>query len=89
MHKPSERCRPPHLHRDTLRNKLFLTPAVHSVHTSEELYAMLMRANGRLAKLPTASWSDKVRGKPLQKAREHGLYLGVSGDYAWLDTLGS
>jgi len=47
MFKPSERCRPPHLHRDTLRNKLFQTPATHSVGGMDELVAMMTRANDR------------------------------------------
>ena len=33
-----------------------------------------------------AAWPERVRGKPLDKARAHGLFLGLN-DYAWLDML--
>ena len=87
MHKPSERCRPPHVHKDTLRNKLFTTACVHHARSADELYAMLMRVNEQLRVQPTSSWPDRVRGKPLQKARQHGLFFGLS-DFGWLDMLG-
>ena len=49
---------------------------------------MLLRVNESLASKPAKVWPDKVRGKPLQKAKEHGLYLGLN-DYAWVDLLGA
>ena len=58
MHKPSERCRPPHLHRDPLRNKLYLTQAVHKATTPTELYAMIARVNTALAKRPASQWPE-------------------------------
>ena len=72
-----------------LRNRLFLTPTVREVTSSDELYALIMRANEGLGKRPAKAWGERARGKPLQKAKQHGLYLGLSGDYAWLDTLGA
>jgi hypothetical protein len=156
MHKPSERCRPPHLHRDTLRNKLFLSHAAQQSRSAQQLYAMIMRVNETLRARPTNAWHaprraltqptvtrrhhahtnprtsfdmhvrprtaacchiarhaarctdarrcsecgvrtygaaawrhrpERVRQKPLEKARAHGLYLGLD-DYGWIDLLG-
>ena len=87
MHKPSDRCRPPHVHRDTLRNKLFHTPAAHQAGTAEELHRMLLRVNDRLRGRPYGQWPSRVRDKPLKKAKQHGLFLGLD-EYAWLDLLG-
>lgn len=86
MFKPSERCRAPHLHRDTLRNKLFQTSATRAVGSANELLAMLLRANERLRRRPRGAWPERV-SKALEKATLQGLYLGLD-DYAWLDMLG-
>ena len=48
---------------------------------------MILRVNEKLKPTPTSAWPDRVRGKPLQKARSHGLFLGLS-EYAWVDMLG-
>ena len=87
MHKPSERCRPPHVHRDTLRNKLFLSPAIHRVSTAEHLYELITKVNGKLSAKPAGFWPERVRAKPLQKAKQHGLFLGLN-DCAWIEMLG-
>ena len=47
----------------------------------------LLRANDQLKAMPAAQWAERFRGKPLQKARAHELFLGL-GDYGWLDSLG-
>lgn len=86
MFKPSERCRPPHLHRDTLRNKLFQTSATQAVGSATELLTMLRRVNEQLRRRPRGAWPERL-SKALDKAALHGLYLGLD-DYAWLDMLG-
>lgn len=85
MFKPSERCRPPHLHRDTLRNKLFHHAATTEVTNADGLYARFEQVNQRLAARPLTQWPERLR-KPLEKATAHGLFLGLD-DYAWLDWL--
>ena len=48
MFKPSERCRVPHMHKDTLRNKLFHHPATERVGSGEELLTLLLKADASL-----------------------------------------
>ncbi len=85
MFKPSERCRPPHVHRDTLRNRLFHHAATADVTSAEALYVRFLAVNGRLAARPATQWPERLR-KPLEKAVAHGFFLGLE-DYAWLDWL--
>ena len=86
MFKPSERCRAPHLHRDTLRNRLFQGRAARGIASADELVAMILRVNEQLKVRPSASWPERSRGKPLEKAKGHGCFLGLD-DYAWIDLL--
>ena len=88
MFKPSERCRPPHLHRDTLRNKLFQAHATHAATSADDLVAMVTRVNEALKARPASAWPDRLRGKPLQKAKAHGCFLGLA-EYSWLNMLGA
>ena len=85
MFKPSERCRPPHVHRDTLRDKLFHHAASADVTSAEALYARVLAVNGRMAARPPMQWPERLR-KPLEKAIAHNFFLGLD-DYAWLDWL--
>ena len=73
---------------DTLRNKLFATGAAQQSISADELYEMISRVNERLRARPAAAWPLRVRGKPLEKARAHGLFLGLD-DFAWVEMLGS
>ena len=86
MFKPSERCRPPHLHKDTLRNKLFGCAATERVSGGDELLALLLRVNAGLARKPKSAWPAKA-GAAFDKAKQHGLYLGLDGGYGWLEAL--
>lgn len=85
MFKPSERCRPPHVHRDTLRDKLFHHAASADVTSAEALYARVLAVNGRMAVRPAMQWPERLH-KPLEKAIAHNFFLGLD-DYAWLDWL--
>lgn len=85
MFKPSERCRPPHVHRDTLRNKLFHHAATMELTSADDLVARFTAVNQRLQARPAAQWPERL-SKPLEKARAHGFFLGLE-DYAWLGWL--
>ena len=52
MFKPSERCRVPHMHKDTLRNKLFHHPATERMGSGEELLTLLLKADASLEPEP-------------------------------------
>ena len=67
-------------------HRLFLTSAVHQARSADELYSMLMRVNEELKAKPSGDWAERVQGKALEKARDHGLFLGLN-DYAWVDML--
>ena len=81
------RCRDVQVHRDTLRNKLFTTHAAQQSTSAEQLHRMIMNVNDRLKARPTGAWAERVRGKPLEKARAHEFFLGLD-EYAWLEMLG-
>ncbi|KAJ1622197.1 hypothetical protein T492DRAFT_1064134 [Pavlovales sp. CCMP2436] len=86
MFKPSERCRPPHLHRDTLRNKLFNHDIVDAhLLDARALLGCLERVNAKLGERADASWPAPIR-KALPKARAQGFFLGLN-DYGWLESL--
>ena len=85
MFKPSERCRPPHVHRDTLRNVLFQHPSTESVVNEDDLLKRILKVNEILGKTSKKFWSSRVH-KALEKACLHEFWLGLN-DYAWLDRL--
>mmetsp|Transcript_9689 Transcript_9689/g.22404 ORF Transcript_9689/g.22404 Transcript_9689/m.22404 type:complete len:102 (-) Transcript_9689:226-531(-) len=85
MFKPSERCRPPHLHKDTMRNRLFQHAATAQMETSTELVAAINKLNDELAKLPKSRWAPRVH-RALDKATANNCFLGLD-DYSWLDRL--
>jgi len=93
MFKASQRCRPPHLNTDVLRDELFQSQflARHGVDSAAALEKALLLANERLSRLGDAEWAallEREGGKgaskaktfapALKKAREHGLFLGLS-----------
>lgn len=85
MFKPSCRCRPPHLHKDTLRNKLFMHASTERVESGGELVEMVLQLNDKLAKLPKSHWVPRVH-KALEKAKANHCFLGLD-EYLWLDHL--
>ncbi len=87
MHKPSERCKPPHVHRDTLRTRLMDHRATRGVADGAELLSMILAVNEKLKERPPGSWPDRLT-KAVEKARRYGFYLGLN-DFAWLDLLES
>lgn len=79
MFKPSARCRPPHVHGDSLRNALHRSGVVAALGTPSpaRLKALLLAASARLGQRPAEVWPAKLRGRPLAKARAAGLWLGL------------
>ena len=87
MFKPSERCRVPHMHKDTLRNKLFHHPTTERVGSGQELLDMLLKLNASLGSRPKTSWPAKVQPSAIEKAKQHAFFLGLDSEYGWLDAL--
>ena len=85
MFKPSERCRPPHVHRDTLRNALYHARVAERVESGAQLLELLLAANERLAGRPKKSWPAKL-GAAYEKAKREKFYLGLDS-LAWVETL--
>ena len=87
MFKPSERCRVPHMHKDTLRNKLFHHPTTERVGSGQELLQMLLKVNASLGSRPKGSWPAKVQPSAIEKAKQHKFFLGLDSEYGFLDAL--
>jgi len=90
MFKLSARCRPPHVHADTLRDELFQCDILSrfELRTGDDLLAYLLSVNEKMSKRSNDEWRAVFRGKQseldrsLAKARQHGFFLGV--DKAWM-----
>ena len=85
MFKPSSRCRPPHIHKDTLRNKLFIHAATERIESAAELTEMILELNSRLGLLPKKHWPPRVH-KAIDKAKANHYFLGLD-EFNWLDHL--
>ena len=88
MFKPSRSCRAPHLNVDALRDELFQARVLDAVAPGDLLPWLLAR-NDALAERDDAAWaasrclavSAAARAKALAKAREKGLFLGLTWDW--------
>ena len=90
MFKPSRNCRAPHLNVDALRDELFQARVVDGVG-GDKLLDWLLERNDALAARGDAAWLDPktpsraagkaARRRALEKAREKGLYLGLTWDW--------
>ena len=88
MFKPTSRCRPPHLHLDTLRDMLFEFGVVRGLQAndSDDLFQWLVEENDKLKKIKEDRWVA-MRGKTaassvrsaLKKAKKHRFWLGMPG----------
>jgi hypothetical protein len=96
MFKPSSRCRPPHVHADTLRDNLFqstfltklkINSADCLVKAIEGVNKKMMNSYVKTAAEGKASESDGARSKvskqAYKKALENKFFLGV-GDKSWM-----
>lgn len=85
MFKPSQRCRPPHLNIDNLRDALFASNAIakHSLTTPKALEKWMMEQNQELAnKYEQEEFQKQVSVAALKKAQQYNFYLGL--DSSWL-----
>lgn len=93
MFKPSQNCRPPHLNVDVLRSQIHESGLLQrmEVQSPDAFVEWLEARNARLAARSEGEWeslggartksSAASAKKALTKAREHGLYLGLSWDW--------
>ena len=86
MFKPSQRCRPPHLNVDNLRDAIFTANILkqHSITSSSALYDWIMQRNEELAKTFVHDYSLNmgVSQSALEKAKEYNFFFGL--DMSWL-----
>ncbi len=91
MFKPSQRCRPPHLNIDNLRDAIFASGLLkkHNIKSKTALLKWILEKNAELGK-KYAAGSEKGGGASasglnktaLEKARKFNFYLGL--DMTWL-----
>ena len=92
MFKPSKNCRAPHVNVDSLRDELFQA-GVLDVVPHGDLLPWLRERNAALAAYGDDQWLDPAfrcrasapaaRRKALDKARAHGLFLGMTWDWLY------
>jgi hypothetical protein len=85
MFRPSQRCRPPHLNIDNLRDALFASNVIgrHSLKSPKALETWMIAQNEILAtKLQKEEAKKLVSATALKKAIEYDFYLGL--DSSWL-----
>jgi len=88
MFSSSQRCRPPHLNKELLRNALYASDVVaqRGLTSATELVELMMQANGRLAELPESRWPVKLHDPhKLGKAQRYNMFLGMT--QSWVDEL--
>jgi hypothetical protein len=85
MFRPSQRCRPPHLNIDNLRDALFASNVIerHTLKTPKALEEWMMGQNEILAtKFRSEEAKKHVSESALKKAIKFDFYLGL--DSMWL-----
>jgi len=87
MFKPSQRCRPPHLNVDNLRDAIFTANILknHSITSSSALYNWILKRNKELEKMYSKeeeAFKMGVSPSALEKAKEFKFYIGL--DLSWL-----
>lgn len=92
MFKASQRCRPPHINKDNMRDDIYQSDLMqrHGITTVAELLSHIDDINKKLACRPLKDWTDfnscLSPSKPsfadaLKKARSYNLFLGL--DTQW------
>ncbi|CAJ1903008.1 unnamed protein product [Cylindrotheca closterium] len=84
MFSESQRCRPPHLNEDNLRDAIFAASVIdrHSLKSPKQLQDWIMTQNEIMqAKLQEEEAQQKVNAKALEKATKFGFYLGLGNDW--------
>jgi hypothetical protein len=87
MFKPSQRCRPPHLNVDNLRDAIFAADVLdrHTIKSQKALVGWLLEQNEKLCKKYTAkgvALPSNVTPKMLEKAIQYNFFLGLES--SWL-----
>jgi hypothetical protein len=85
MFSASQRCRPPHLNRDNLRDALFAANVLtrHGLRTAKALEEWVLEQNALLAKRyqDDAAARSAVPKSALEKAIKHKFYLGLESSW--------
>lgn len=84
MFSESQRCRPPHLNEDNLRDALFAASVIdnHKIKSMKQLEDWIMSQNEIMqAKFKDKETQQKVNVKALEKANTFGFYLGLGKDW--------
>ena len=84
MFSESNRCRPPHLNEDNLRDAIFAAGVIerHSLKTPKQLQDWIITQNEIMqAKLQDEEAQQKVNAKAFEKAVKFGFYLGLGNDW--------
>lgn len=84
MFKPSQRCRPPHLNVDNLRDAIFAAGIInkHNLKNHKALVSWILTQNEELGKKYQEECPSSISVAALKKAKQYGFYLGL--DSAWL-----
>jgi hypothetical protein len=86
MFSPSQRCRPPNLNVDNLRDNLFAANVMkrHNLTTTKKLYDWILSQNELLRKKYEADSEirEALSPKVWEKARGNKFYLGLES--SWL-----
>jgi len=85
MFKPSQRCRPPHLNVDNLRDSIFAAGIIkkHNLKTKNALLQWMLEKNEELGNRYRKDDSHpNVSETAMAKAKKFGFFLGL--DAAWL-----
>lgn len=84
MFKPSQRCRPPHLNIDNLRDAIFAAGVLnrHSLKSHKVLLDWMMKQNEIMCEKIQTSPPSNISAASLNKANQYRFYLGI--DSSWL-----
>jgi hypothetical protein len=86
MFSPSQKCRPPNVNVDNLRDTIFASNILkrHSIQTSTQLYEWVLQQNGKMGEKyrKDARLQASLNEKVWNKAKTNEFYLGL--DSSWL-----
>lgn len=84
MFKPSQRCRPPHLNVDNLRDAIFAAGVLnrHSFKSQKALVDWMMKQNKIMGEKIRSSPPPNLSPSAMNKAKQFDFYLGL--DLSWL-----
>lgn len=86
MFKPSQRCRPPHLNIDNLRDALFASNVLtrHELKSGKALEHWILEQNEDLkARFENSQEQKNVSKQALSKAQKFGFFLGLSSEWMY------